>query len=436
MSEFKVKPTGAFSAEMTVPGDKSISHRAVIIGAMSNGPCEISGFLPSEDCVATVNALRALGIKIEELESDERGPVRLLVHGKKGEFKKPEKPIDCGNSGTAMRLLCGALGHLPFRIDLIGDQSLSTRPMGRIIDPLGEMGVSIKGTGKQRSAPLSLVGTTELKNITYDMPVASAQVKSAILLAGLRAHGRTQVIEPAQSRDHTERMLKYFLVKTLREGNTVSTWGGQTPESRDFAVPGDISSAAFWIVAAAARPGAHLLIRNVGLNPTRSGILKTLVRMGAHISEFVEETDGEPSGNIEVHGTTLKGVEIAGDEIPNVIDEIPVLAVAAALAEGTTIIRDAKELRVKESDRIATTAENLRRLGVPVQEFVDGMEITGGETLKGTNLESMGDHRIAMAFAIAGLFATGETVINDVDCVNTSYPGFGEEVLQLSSSQN
>ncbi len=436
MSEFKVKPTGAFSAEMTVPGDKSISHRAVIIGAMSNGPCEISGFLPSEDCVATVNALRALGIKIEELESDERGPVRLLVHGKKGEFKKPEKPIDCGNSGTAMRLLCGALGHLPFRIDLIGDQSLSTRPMGRIIDPLGEMGVSIKGTGKQRSAPLSLVGTTELKNITYDMPVASAQVKSAILLAGLRAHGRTQVIEPAQSRDHTERMLKYFLVKTLREGNTVSTWGGQTPESRDFAVPGDISSAAFWIVAAAARPGAHLLIRNVGLNPTRSGILKTLVRMGAHISEFVEETDGEPSGNIEVHGTTLKGVEIAGDEIPNVIDEIPVLAVAAALAEGTTIIRDAKELRVKESDRIATTAENLRRLGVPVQEFVDGMEITGGETLKGTNLESMGDHRIAMAFAIAGLFATGETVINDVDCVNTSYPGFGEELLQLSSSQN
>lgn len=436
MSEFKVKPTGAFSAEMTVPGDKSISHRAVIFAAMSNGPCEISGFLPSEDCIATINALRALGIKIEELESDQRGPVRLLVHGKKGEFKKPEKPIDCGNSGTAIRLLCGALGHLPFRIDLIGDESLSTRPMGRVIDPLAEMGVTIKGTGKERTAPLSLVGSTELKAITYDMPMASAQVKSAILLAGLRAHGRTQVIEPAQSRDHTERMLKYFLVKTLREGNTVSTWGGQTPESRDFSVPGDISSAAFWIVAAAARPGAHLLIRNVGLNPTRSGILKTLVRMGAHISEFVEETDGEPYGNIEVKGTTLKGVEIAGDEIPNVIDEIPVLAVAAALAEGTTIIRDAKELRVKESDRISTTAENLRRLGVPVQEFVDGMEITGGETLKGTTLESMGDHRIAMAFAIAGLFATGETVINDVDCVNTSYPGFGEELLQLSTSQN
>jgi len=436
MSEFKVKPTGAFSAEMTVPGDKSISHRAVIFGAMSNGPCEISGFLPSEDCIATVNALRALGIKIEELESDERGPVRLLVHGRKGEFKKPEKPIDCGNSGTAMRLLCGALGHLPFRIDLIGDESLSTRPMGRIIDPLGQMGVSIEGTGKARSAPLSLVGSTELKTITYDMPVASAQVKSAILLAGLRAHGRTQVIEPAQSRDHTERMLKYFLVKTLREDNTVSIWGGQTPESRDFAVPGDISSAAFWIVAAAARPGAHLLIRNVGLNPTRSGILKTLVRMGAHISEFVEETEGEPYGNIEVHGTTLKGIEIAGDEIPNVIDEIPVLAVAAALAEGTTVIRDAKELRVKESDRISTTAENLRRLGVPVQEFIDGMEITGGETLTGTTMESMGDHRIAMAFAIAGLFATGETVIKDVDCVNTSYPGFGEELIQLSSSQN
>lgn len=436
MSEFTVKPTGAFSAEMTVPGDKSISHRSVIIGALSNGPCEISGFLPSEDCIATVNALRALGIKIEELESNERGPVRLMVHGKKGEFKQPDQPIDCGNSGTTMRLLSGALAHLPFRVDLIGDESLSGRPMGRVIDPLGKMGVSIKGTGKERTAPLSLVGSSDLQHIEYEMPVASAQVKSAILLAGLRAKGRTQVIEPAQSRDHTERMLKYFLVKTLREGNTVSTWGGQTPESRDFSVPGDISSAAFWIVAAAARPGAHLLIRNVGLNPTRSGILKTLVRMGAHINEYVEETEGEPYGNIEVHGTTLKGVEIAGDEIPNVIDEIPVLAVAAALAEGTTIIRDAKELRVKESDRIATTADNLRRLGVPVQEFIDGMEISGGETLKGARLDSMGDHRIAMAFAIAGLFATGETVINDVDCVNTSYPGFGDELLQLSSSQN
>jgi 3-phosphoshikimate 1-carboxyvinyltransferase len=436
MSEFLVKPTGTFAAEMMVPGDKSISHRAVILGALSNGPCEISGFLPSEDCVATVNALRALGVKIEELEHDQGGPVRLLVHGKKGEFKKPTEPIDCGNSGTAMRLLSGVLSGLPFRTDLTGDESLSGRPMGRIIDPLEQMGASIKGKGEKRMAPLIIVGSDELKNIEYEMPMASAQVKSAILLAALRARGRTQVTEPAQTRDHTERMLKYFLVKTLREENTVSIWGGQIPESRDFAVPGDISSAAFWIVAAAARPGAHLLVRNVGLNPTRTGILKTLVRMGAHINEIVEEHDGEPRGVIEVHGSQLHGTEIDGDEIPNVIDEIPVLAVAAALAEGTTKISDAKELRVKESDRIATTADNLRRMGVPVQEFVDGMEITGGETLKGARCDSMGDHRIAMAFAVAGLFAEGETIIDDVDCVNTSYPGFGDELAQLSAAQH
>ena len=436
MSEFRVKPTGAFTAEMTVPGDKSISHRAAIIGALSNGPCEISGFLPSEDCVATVNALRAMGVKIEELEHDARGPVRLLVHGKKGDFKKPDGPIDCGNSGTAMRLLSGVLAGLPFRSDLTGDESLSGRPMGRIIDPLELMGASIKGQSEKRTPPLIIVGSDELKNITYEMPMASAQVKSAVLLAGLRAKGRTQVVEPAPTRDHTERMLKYFLVKTLREGDTVSTWGGQIPESRDFSVPGDISSAAFWIVAAAAKPGAHLLIRNVGLNPTRSGILKTLVRMGAHINEVVEEHEGEPRGVIEVHGSQLRGTTIGGDEIPNVIDEIPVLSVAAALAEGTTKISDAKELRVKETDRIATTADNLRRLGVPVQEFVDGMEITGGETLTGASCDSMGDHRIAMAFAIAGLFATGETVVKDVDCVNTSYPGFGDELKQLSASHN
>ncbi len=436
MSEFRVKPTGAFSAEMTVPGDKSISHRAAIIGALSNGPCEISGFLPSEDCVATLNALRALGVKIEELERDQRGPVRLMVHGKKGEFKRPSEPIDCGNSGTAMRLLSGVLAGLPFRVDLTGDESLSGRPMGRIIDPLEQMGASIKGSGDNRTAPLSIVGSDRLKAIDYDMPMASAQVKSAILLAGLRAKGRTRVTEPAPTRDHTERMLKYFLVKTLREGSTISTWGGQIPESRDFIVPGDISSAAFWIVAAAAKPGAHLLVQNVGLNPTRTGILKTLVRMGAHINEVVEEHDGEPRGVIEVQGSTLRGIDIGGDEIPNIIDEIPVLAVAAALAEGTTRITDAKELRVKESDRIATTADNLRRMGVPVQEFVDGMEITGGEGLKGARTESMGDHRIAMAFAIAGLFASGETVVDDVDCVNTSYPGFGDELHQLSAAQH
>jgi len=430
MADLRVKKVKNFSAELTVPGDKSISHRALMFSALSNGPCEITGFLASEDCLATMKALAAMGVEIEQLGS---GGTHIRVHGCRGEFKDPGKPIDCGNSGTTMRLLAGLLASKPFEVTLVGDESLTKRPMNRIALPLEKMGVRIKGQGDRCTPPLKITGKEKLKAIHYDSPVASAQVKSAILLAGLSAVGKTSVSEPHPSRDHTERMLNYLLVKNIREGKTVSIWGGQTPESRDIQVPGDISSAAFWIVAAAARKGARLMIHNVGLNPTRIGVLGVMTRMGAKITERIDESGCEPMGSVEVVGNELVATEIGGAEIPTLIDELPVLAVAAALAEGKTVIKDAQELRVKESDRISAVAENLRRMGVVVDEFADGMEITGGATLKGAEIHSLGDHRIAMAFAIAGLFAEGETVIKGVECIETSYPGFIRELEQLQA---
>jgi 3-phosphoshikimate 1-carboxyvinyltransferase len=430
MADLRVKKVKDFAAELTVPGDKSISHRALMFSALSNGPCEITGFLASEDCLATMHALTAMGVEIEPIGDD---GTSLRVHGCRGQFKDPGKPIDCGNSGTTMRLLAGILASQPFETTLTGDASLSKRPMNRIALPLEKMGAKIKGRGDRCTAPLTITGSPRLTAIDYESPVASAQIKSAIMLAALAAEGKTTVTEPHLSRDHTERMLNYLLVKNLREGNTVSIWGGQTPESRDIRVPGDISSAAFWIVAAAARKGARLLINNVGLNPTRVGILSVMSRMGAGITERIDESGCEPMGTIEVVGSGLVATEIGGAEIPTLIDEIPVLAVAAALAEGKTVIRDAQELRVKESDRISAVADNLRRMGVTVDEFADGMEITGGSPLKGAEINSLGDHRIAMAFAIAGLFAEGETVIKGVECIETSYPGFIGEFERLQS---
>lgn len=430
MADLRVKKVKDFAAELTVPGDKSISHRALMFAALSNGPCEITGFLASEDCLATMHALSAMGVEIEQLGS---ACTHIRVHGCRGQFKDPGKPIDCGNSGTTMRLLAGILASQPFETTLIGDESLSRRPMNRIALPLERMGAGIKGQGDRCTAPLKITGKSKLTAIDYESPVASAQIKSAIMLAALAADGKTTITEPYPSRDHTERMLNYLLVKNLREGNTVSIWGGQTPESRDIQVPGDISSAAFWIVAAAARKGARLLVNDVGLNPTRIGILSVMTRMGARITERVDESGCEPMGTIEVVGGDLVATEIGGAEIPTLIDEIPVLAVAAALATGKTVIKDAQELRVKESDRISAVAENLRRMGVIVDEFADGMEITGGASLKGAEINSLGDHRIAMAFAIAGLFAEGETIIKGVECVETSYPGFIHRLEQLQS---
>jgi 3-phosphoshikimate 1-carboxyvinyltransferase len=383
--------------------------------------------------------MRLLGIEIEELEYfGEYGPNKLLIHGQGMKLKAPAGPIDCGNSGTTMRLLSGLLAAQPFESVLTGDESLSRRPMNRVILPIAAMGGEIVTEGKEKAGtpPLRIRGTRDLKPIHYTLPVASAQVKSAILLAGMQLHGKTTVTEPKETRDHTERMLEYFLVRTLKKDRDISIYGIQTPESRDFVVPGDISSAAFWLVAAAAMPDSHLCIKEVGLNPTRTGIIDVLVRMHAHVMDAVNLTDqGEPIGNVTVKGGRLEGTVIEGDEIPNVIDELPILAVAGALAGGKTIIRDAAELRVKETDRIAAVATNLRAMGVEVTERDDGMEITGGGKLKGARLKSFGDHRIAMAFAVAGMFADGETTIADVDCVDTSYPGF-EEVTKRFLSQN
>ena len=428
MADWKIEPASGIHAELTVPGDKSISHRAIMLAALSNGRGEVTGFLPSEDCLSTMKAFQQLGIEITRPDD-----TTVVIEGRRGHFTPPTADIDCGNSGTTMRLLCGLLAAQPFRSRLIGDASLSKRPMKRVIDPLTQMGAKITAEGTGGCAPLVIEGGP-LKAIHYTVPVASAQVKSAVLLAGLFAKGSTKVTEPEQSRDHTERMLAWHLLRPRKTGLSVSIPGGQTLESRDFPVPGDISSAAFWLVAAAARPGSHLMVRNVGLNPARTGVLAVLIRMGAHVSEIVESSDCEPVGTVEVRGARLHATTIGGSEIPNVIDELPVLAVAAALAKGRTVIKDARELRVKETDRIAAVARNLRAFGVQVDELDDGMEIEGGAKLHGAEVESFGDHRIAMAFAILALFAEGQSLIKNTDCVNTSYPGFYETLRKLAKS--
>ncbi len=423
--EYRVKRAPRIDTEITLPGDKSISHRAAIIAALSNGVCVVRGFLPSEDCMHTVNALRAFGVNIEQPE-----PTMLIVHGNRRLLKAPAAPINCGNSATTMRLLAGLLAPQPFESRLVGDAALSRRPMDRVIAPLQQMGANIVGEGPNQTAPLRIKGTP-LKGIQYSLPIASAQVKSALLLAGLFAKGKTTLNEPAITRNHTELMLNYFLVRTVNEEDGgVTIFGDQVPESRDFAIPGDISSAAFWLVAAAAQPGGHLLVRDTGLNNTRTAVLGVLVRMGAQVREAVEDVDQlEPRGAVEVTGAPLKGTVIQGREIPQLVDELPVLAVAGALASGTTIIRHAEELRVKETDRIAAIAHNLRAMGTQVVELNDGLEIHGRPSLRAARVASFGDHRIAMAFAIAGLHADGETVIQNVECVRESYPGF-EEALE------
>ena len=429
MSDFRVTAISSLHAEFSVPGDKSMSHRAAILSALANGPCTVRNFLPSEDCLNTLHAMAALGAHFEVREVlTGYGPTHLVIHGKSMQLSAPSAPIDCGNSGTGMRLLAGLLAAQPFPSELFGDASLSSRPMGRITVPLGLMGAQIETRGeKPGCAPLAIHGTA-LQPITYEMPVASAQVKSAILLAGLFTPGTTTVVQPADTRDHTERMLASFGVTTERDHQAISITGGQTPVACDFTVPGDISSAAFWLVAAAALPGSRLLIKDVGLNPTRTAILAVLSRMGAHLTEILHNSTGEPIGNVEIHGSQLTGTTILPAEVPNLIDEIPVLAVAAALAHGRTVIRNARELRVKETDRIATVVTNLRAMGAHVEEFDDGMEIDGGHPLHGAVIDSFGDHRIAMAFAIAGLFASGETIVCNTACVNTSYPGFQQHL--------
>jgi len=425
--EFRVKRAPRIDAEITVPGDKSISHRAVIIAALSNGVCVLRGFLASEDCMRTVGALRACGIKIEQPEPD-----MLIVHGRKRLLTAPPGPIDCGNSATTMRLLAGLLAGQPFDSRLVGEATLSKRPMERVITPLRMMGAKIVAEGPNESPPLRITGSN-LNGIEYKSPIASAQVKSAVLLAGLFAKGKTTVHEPSPSRNHTELMLNYFLVRTAKdEDGGATVFGDQVPESRDFTIPGDMSSAAFWLIAAGAQPGGHLLVRHCGLNDTRTTLLGVLIRMGAQVREAVEDVDQiEPRGTVEITGAPLKGTVIQGKEIPQLIDELPILAIAGALASGTTTIRNAQELRVKETDRIAAIAHNLRAMGAQVIELNDGLEIHGRGSLRGARVASFGDHRIAMAFAVAGLFADGETIVQDAQCVQESYPEFGKALDEI-----
>ncbi len=427
--ELRIKRAPRIDIEITVPGDKSISHRAVIVAALSNGICTLRGFLPSEDCMHTVNAMRALGIRIEQPEPD-----TLIVHGKKRVLTPPKKDIDCGNSGTTMRLLAGLLAGQTFESRLVGDAGISRRPMDRVIAPLRQMGANIVAEGPEQTSPLR-VGGGSLRGIHYRLPIASAQVKSALLLAGLFARGKTTVQEPSPTRNHTEVLLNYFLVRTAQDDDdSVTVFGDQIPESRDFTIPGDISSAAFWLVAAAAQPRGHLLVRGVGLNDTRTAFLGVLLRMGAQVREAIEVVDQlEPRGVVEVTGVPLKGTVMQGKEVSQFIDELPVLAVAGALANGQTIIRHAEELRVKETDRIAAIAHNLRTMGAQVTEMSDGLQIHGPAPLHGARLASFGDHRIAMAFAIAGLFAEGETIVQDADCIRESYPEFATILEQFTN---
>ena len=417
---------------LTVPGDKSISHRVAILGALAEGRMRVQQFLCSEDCMNTLRAMQQLGAGVEWIE-DEANSFYLTGTGMKPKAASSE--INCGNSGTGMRLMAGLMAGLPFEFLLYGDESLSSRPMKRIISPLEMMGAKIEPLGKKEGcAPLKITGA-QMQPIHYDLPMASAQVKSAVLLAGLLAKGQTSVHQPAITRDHTERLLEHFNVScsTSADGLDVSVEGPVHPVAKDIIIPADISSAAFWLVAASIVPGSDLILWNVGLNPTRDAIIHVLCRMGADITIMQSQSDAkEPFGDIRVRYTgQLKATEVLPAEVPNLIDEIPVLSVAAAFAQGTTRIRNAKELRVKESDRIATTAGNLRAMGGVVEEFEDGLEITGGAPLHGAVLDSFSDHRIAMSFLMAGLAAEGETTLLHCENINTSYPSFEQDLSRF-----
>ncbi|MBJ6800402.1 3-phosphoshikimate 1-carboxyvinyltransferase [Geomonas propionica] len=421
MQSYTVKPAKSVRGEIRVPGDKSISHRSIMFGSIANGVTKVSGFLRGEDALATLEAFRAMGVQID----DDGETVTIVGKGLRG-LEEPTDVLDCGNSGTSMRLLTGLLAGQSFFSVLSGDKYLRARPMKRVVGPLSKMGARIGGRAGGEKAPLAIQGS-QLKGIEYDSPVSSAQVKSAIMLAGLYAEGETVVREPHLSRDHSERMLRAFGANVETFPGGVKVRGGAELIGRDIVVPGDISSAAFFMVAASIVPGADLLIKGVGINPTRTGIIDILKGMGADL-ELVNERDetGEPVADIRVRYAQLKAMAISGEVVPRAIDEFPAICIAAALAQGTTVVSGAEELRVKETDRIKAMADNLKRAGVTVVETPDGMEITGVSALKACAADSFGDHRIAMSMMVAGLVAQGETTISDVDCIATSFPGFHE----------
>lgn len=416
---FHVVAGGVLLGDLVVPGDKSVSHRSIMLGSLADGTVEVSGFLEGDDALATMAAFRAMGVAIE---GPDRGRVTIHGVGLRG-LKQPRQVIDCGNSGTSMRLLSGLLSGQNFSLELTGDASLRKRPMNRVAVPLREMGAEIE-TAADGRPPLKIRGKASLRAIEYAMPVASAQVKSALLLAGLYANGKTCVIEPAPTRDHTERMLRAFGYPVETDGAKICVEGGGRLRAANIDVPADISSAAFFIVGASIAPGSDITLRNVGVNQTRTGVIHILRAMGADIALLNErEQGGEPVADIRVRHAQLKGIEIDPAHVPLAIDEFPVLFVAAANADGITTLSGAEELRVKESDRIQVMADGLRTLGVDAEPLADGMRIRGG-AYSGGRIDSAGDHRIAMAFAIAALRAKGDVEIDDCANVATSFPGF------------
>lgn len=428
-----IRPVRNLSGVIRLPGDKSISHRAAMFAAIAEGTSRISNFATSADCASTLECMRALGVPIEQ----EGSSVTVNGVGKTG-LRKPVVPLDCGNSGTTMRLISGILAGQPFESTLTGDESLSRRPMKRIIGPLTEMGAEVTATDGH--APLTITGRNPLKPLNFELPVASAQLKSCVLLAGLNADGETAVTEPTETRDHTERMLKGFgvdvRVETSGTGRRISVSGDAKLTATDVEVPGDVSSAAFFLVAASCLPGSRIEIPGVGLNPTRTGVIEVLKKFGASIEiEDERVSGGEPIGKLVVTGGNTLGAKtdrIEGGIVANLIDEVPILAVFGSQVEGGIEIRDAGELRVKESDRIAAVAENLRRMGAEVEEFEDGLRV-GRSRLKGAVIDTFDDHRIAMAFAVAGLFAEGETEIRGAECAAVSFPAFFDVLSSVTN---
>lgn len=418
MIRFVSSPVSSLRGEVSVPGDKSISHRSIIFGSIAQGKTTVSGFLDGEDCLATLRAFKTMGVKVE-------GPheQQVIIHGVgKHGLKKPQEVIDCGNSGTSMRLLAGLLAAQPFDSELTGDESLLKRPMLRIAKPLLQMHAQLETTADK--PPIKITGGQSLTAIDYLMPEASAQVKSCILLAGLYAQGQTRITETGISRDHTERMLRTFSYPLIKSGNTLVVDANSECVGTEIQVPGDISSAAFFMVAASITPGSKILLRNVGVNPTRTGIIQLLLAMGADITINNPRQFGEePVADLQVNYAPLKGISIAAEMVPLAIDEFPVLFVAAACAKGETLLHGAKELRLKESDRIGAMAEGLTKLGIEVTAYDDGILIQGG-ALQGGSVDSRGDHRIAMAFAIAGAVANAPITIHNCANVATSFPSF------------
>jgi len=427
-----IKPCSWLRGKVALPGDKSISHRAVILNSLASGKAEIANFAPGKDCWSTVSCLRALGVEIRREGPQNCSTLLVSGIGQDG-LREPANVLNAGNSGTTMRILGGLLSSRPFLSIITGDTSLRSRPMGRLIKPLRSMGAEIYGRGKDSFAPLVIRGK-KLHGIEFSLPVPSAQIKSAILLAGLFAQGETVLHQLVPSRDHTERLLKHMGAGLEIDGNLVSlTPLTSSLASISFRVPGDISSGAYFLVAGALHPNARIIVKDCGINPTRTGIIDVLLAMGAKLkieSERVEA--GEPLADIMIESSELRGVEIGGSIIPRLIDEIPVLAVAGCAARGKTVIRDATELRVKESDRIATVSRELSRLGAKIEPLPDGMVIHGGNLLLGAEVDAHFDHRLAMSLAIAGLVAKGRTTINHAQAAQVSYPAFWQDLQNLT----